>query len=105
MDTNLGNGWIWQHQLWREKAMNPGQRVMVIASWYESECIPPRIGSLGVIAEAMDIDGDYYVLVDDYPCPVDSEPEWYIPSWALVPIDLHSPSIHAIDSVSKPVRI
>lgn len=62
---------------------------MVIATWPESECVSPPIGSLGVIAEAIDSDGDYFVTVDGYPCPIGDEPEWFIPSWALVPIDSH----------------
>ena len=82
--------------------MSPGQRVMVVASWHESECIPPKIGSTGVITEPIDRDGDYYVLVDGYPCPVDHEPEWFIPSWALVPVD--SASIESTRWLSQPIQ-
>jgi hypothetical protein len=67
--------------------MQVGQRVMLIATWPEDECVPPPLGAIGEIAEPMDLEGDYYVLFPDYPCPVDHEPEWFVPAWALIPID------------------
>jgi hypothetical protein len=51
--------------------MQVGQRVMLIATWPEDECVPPPLGAIGEIAEPMDLEGDYYVLFPDYPCPVD----------------------------------
>lgn len=65
--------------------MNVGQRVMTIATWLEYDCAPPPIGSMGVITEPIDVDGDYFVLFDDWPCP-HGEPDWYAPAWALIPI-------------------
>ena len=66
--------------------MNVGQRVMLIAHWPECVELPP-IGAIGEIAEPLDDEGDYYVLFPEYPCPVDHEPEWFCPPWALIPID------------------
>lgn len=66
--------------------MKVGQRVMVIAIWRETDCVPPPIGAMGEITEAMDCDGDYFVLIPEWPCP-NGEPDWYIPHWALIPID------------------
>lgn len=69
--------------------MNVGQRVMVIATWLEIDCIPPRIGSVGTITVGLDRHGDYEVSIDGYPWPFDpvGDPDWICPSWALMPID------------------
>ena len=66
--------------------MNIGQRVLLIATWVETDCVPPPIGSVGEITDPMDIDGDYFVLFPDWPCP-HGEPDWYVPAWALIPLD------------------
>lgn len=66
--------------------MNVGQRVMVIAIWHENECVPPPIGSVGEIIVQMDRDGDYEVRVPGWPC-YSWDPDWFIPHWALIPID------------------
>ena len=66
--------------------MNVGQRVLVIGTWEEFDCVPPPIGSIGEITEPMDEDGDYFVLFSEWPCP-HGEPDWYVPHWALIPID------------------
>lgn len=66
--------------------MNVGQRVMLIASWLETDCVLPPIGAMGEITEPLDEDGDYLALFDGYPCPY-GEPDWFVPAWALIPID------------------
>lgn len=67
--------------------MNVGQRVLLVATWQEDACVPPPIGAVGEVRSAKDRDGDYYVLFPEYPCPVDDEPEWFTPAWAIIPID------------------
>ena len=67
--------------------MNVGQRVMVIATWAENACVPPPVGSIGEITEPRDHDGDYYVRIDSWLCPFGPETDWYVPHWALIPID------------------
>lgn len=68
--------------------MKPGQRVMVIAWWFDLKSEPPPIGSIGTIVERMGVSGGYIVNVDDWPCPsLVGDPEWYAPAWALIPID------------------
>jgi hypothetical protein len=63
-----------------------GQKVLLIATWPEYDCVPPPIGAVGEITELMDEDGDYFVLFPDHPCP-HGEPDWYVPPWAIIPIN------------------
>lgn len=44
-----------------------------------------RLGRLDYRAP-IDSDGDYFVLFDDFPCPV-GEPEWCIHHTLLIPLD------------------
>jgi hypothetical protein len=80
--------------------MNVGQRVLLIATWHESECVPPPIGAIGFVSGPLDCDGDYFVLFDDFPCP-HGEPDWFTPSWAIVPIDRHKTANRASVTVSE----
>lgn len=66
--------------------MNVGQRVMIIAIW-DDFCSPPPIGSIGSIITALDEYGDYEVSIPDWPCPNHFDPDWFVPKWALIPID------------------
>lgn len=70
--------------------MNVGQRVMLVGPMSRAYCTPPLVpppaGSVGSIAEPIDCDGDYFVLFDDFPCPV-GEPEWCVHHTLLIPLD------------------
>lgn len=67
--------------------MKAGQRVMVIASWLETQMVPPPIGSVGVITVELDEFNEYEISVPGWPCPVFHDPDWIVPAWAIIPID------------------
>lgn len=73
--------------------MNLGQKVMMIAVYdYGAAFVPPPIGAMGEVTGMLDEEGDYLVLFSGFPCPAGSEPDWFAPQWALIPID-ESPDV------------
>lgn len=67
--------------------MRLGQKVMLIAWFLGFHVPPPPIGAEGEITMERDQAGDYLVLFPKFPCPVGEEPDWFVPHWALIPID------------------
>jgi hypothetical protein len=62
--------------------------VLLIATWPENDCVPPPIGSVGVITVPLNSDRDYEVSFPEYPWPHGAhDPDWIVPHWAVIPID------------------
>jgi hypothetical protein len=80
-----------------------GDRVMVVATWFESDNAPPPIGSVGEVTAGMDFDGDYDVSIADWPC-MELDPDWFIPHWALIRIDDDRPELTTWETVHEVCR-